>query len=222
MKATPSVALLCEVMRVTWSPMTVSAPSGRKPGYQCQVLIDGRGVREQAVERDQRGYGRKQREQRVERDAGGHQQDAVVLHALVDPPKDILPPLRRNLRRLFGQTPPVPGHPVPEAFELSLQRPLGSSEQDAAYADEGSHDHHPAWQPLRRCRWASCREGPYRLGHVGARNWSSPRQRRKTLAGSTFGATFPTLAAGHLKKPGKTDTSLHCPGSKQGPLALRH
>ena len=55
------------------------------------MILDGRGVGEQAVDRDQGRKGGKEREQAIERDPSCDGEDAVCVDLLVDAPEDVLP-----------------------------------------------------------------------------------------------------------------------------------
>src|SRR3954471_12690248 len=57
------------------------------------MILDGRGVGEQAVDRDQGRKGGKEPEQAIEGHAGCDRQDAVFVDLLIDAPEDVLPAL---------------------------------------------------------------------------------------------------------------------------------
>ena len=57
------------------------------------MILDGRGISEQAVDRYQGRKGRKEREQSIERHPGCDGEDAILVHLLVDAPENVLPAL---------------------------------------------------------------------------------------------------------------------------------
>jgi hypothetical protein len=85
----------------------VERPLRQDAGHGGEVVVDGCGVGEQAVERYERGDARKNREERIESDAGGDGEQPVLAHLLIDAPRHVLPALGRDLGRLVGGAPAV-------------------------------------------------------------------------------------------------------------------
>ena len=63
------------------------------------MVLDGRGLGEQAVDRHQSRKGGKEREQAIEGHARRHREDAILVDLLVDAPEDVLPALGGDLMR---------------------------------------------------------------------------------------------------------------------------
>ena len=83
-------------------------PAGRQQAAEIgDVVGNGGRIGNEAVERHERRQRRKQREQQVEGRAGGNQQDAILVEFFPQPPADIPPAKRRNLRRRVGVAPAV-------------------------------------------------------------------------------------------------------------------
>src|SRR3954454_24862245 len=78
------------------------------------MLLDGGGIGEQAVDRDQGRKGGEEREQAIEGDTSSDRQDAILVDLLVGAPEDVLPALGRDLvgRRGLSSTAMFPAGPV--------------------------------------------------------------------------------------------------------------
>src|SRR3954469_23508955 len=78
------------------------------------MLLDGGGIGEQAVDRDQGRNGREERKQAIEGDTSRDRQDAILVDLLVGAPENVLPALGRDLvgRRGLSSTASFPASPV--------------------------------------------------------------------------------------------------------------
>src|SRR3954465_8516418 len=78
------------------------------------MLLDGGGIGEQAVDRDQGRKGREERKQAIEGHTSSDRQDAILVDLLVVAPEDVLPALGGDLvgRCGLSSTAMFPAGPV--------------------------------------------------------------------------------------------------------------